>query len=219
MKTVAMIPARIGSQRLKQKNLQLFLGAPLIEHAINRCLIANCFDEIWISSSDLVFKKFSNNKNVFFHHRPESLGTNIATSEDFVYDFFINNTCDNLIQVHSIAPLLKPEIIREFTETFKSSKCDVLLSCINDQIEVAFNDKPVNFNFNTKQNSQDLTPTQRITWSISGWRKEVFVKAYEKKLCATYHGKINFFPVSQISGHVVKTKEDLDLVNAIGGLV
>ena len=46
MKIIAMIPARLGSQRLKQKNLQLIHGEALIAHAIRKAKLSNVFDEI-----------------------------------------------------------------------------------------------------------------------------------------------------------------------------
>ena len=57
MKIIAMIPARLGSQRLKQKNLQLLNGIPLISHAINKAKNSNIFNEIWVNSESLIFKK------------------------------------------------------------------------------------------------------------------------------------------------------------------
>ena len=47
---IAMIPARMGSQRLKQKNLRTLAGLPLITHAIRKCKAAHVFDEIWVNS-------------------------------------------------------------------------------------------------------------------------------------------------------------------------
>jgi len=45
-KSIAMIPARMGSQRLPKKNLALLDGVPLINRAIRKCREAGCFDEI-----------------------------------------------------------------------------------------------------------------------------------------------------------------------------
>ena len=50
-KKIAMIPARLGSQRLKKKNLEMFGEFTLIEHAIIRCIKSNVFDSEKVSSS------------------------------------------------------------------------------------------------------------------------------------------------------------------------
>ena len=47
---VAMIPARMGSQKLKQKNLRELGGARLITRAIRKCLAAGVFDEVWVNT-------------------------------------------------------------------------------------------------------------------------------------------------------------------------
>lgn len=215
MKIIAMIPARLGSQRLKQKNLREIDGVPLITRAIRKCKAAECFSEVWVNSESLVFEEIAKAEGANFHHRPENLGDNNATSEDFVFEFLEKNECDYLVQVHSIAPLLSQEEVKSFTETFVDSEHDVLLSCIHDQIECAYDGAPINFNFSEKTNSQDLKPVERITWSITGWKKSVFTDAKRNGQCATYSGSVGFYPVSSISGHVIKTQEDLDIAEAL----
>ena len=56
MKNIAMIPARMGSQRLAKKNLRELAGVPLIARAIRKCREAACFDEVWVNSEDLEFE-------------------------------------------------------------------------------------------------------------------------------------------------------------------
>jgi CMP-N-acetylneuraminic acid synthetase len=215
MKTVAMIPARMGSQRLKKKNLAPLAGQPLITHAIEKCKQAGCFDEIYINSENAEFGAYAEEYGVKFYQRPEALGNSVATSEQFVYDFLKNVECDRLVQVHSIAPLLSAEEVKSFAETFIASDANVMLSCINDLIEVAYQDKPVNFTFAEKTNSQDLQPTQRVTWSITGWQAQSYIDAVESGSIGTYNGKIAFYPVNAISGHVIKTQQDLDIAEAL----
>jgi len=214
-KTIAMIPARMGSQRLTQKNLRTIRGVPLIARAIRKCKEAGCFDEIWVNSEDLAFAPIAEQEGVKFHHRPAELGNNQATSEDFVKEFFRVHDCERLAQVHSIAPLLTAAEVRAFTDAWINSPFDVMLSCILDQIEVAYQNQPVNFTFAEKTNSQDLQPLQRITWSITGWKRAVFLEAAEAGENATYHGSVGFYPVSAISGHVIKTQMDLDIAEAL----
>ena len=218
-KSIAMIPARMGSQRLKKKNLCELEGISLISRAIRKCKEAGCFDEIWVNSENVEFGVIAKQEGVFFHQRPEYLGDNNATSEQFVHEFLSEHDCDYLLQVHSIAPLLTKDEVKGFTEFFKSSQYDVLLSCIEDQIEVAYQGQPVNFTFREKTNSQDLTPLQRITWSITGWRKNVYIDAIDRGECATYTGNVGFYPVSAVSGHVIKTQEDLDIAEALLGVM
>lgn len=218
-KIIAMIPARMGSQRLKKKNLRELCGVPLITRAIRKCHEAGCFDEIWVNSEDEAFREIAEKEKAFFHKRPEELGNNAATSEQFVYEFLKKRDCEHLLQVHSIAPLLTSDEVRAFTKSFISSDKSAYLSCIHDQIEVAYEDKPVNFSFKEKTNSQDLKPAQRITWSITGWTKKNFLESYDEKKCATYSGKIGFYPVSSLSGHVIKTQTDLDIAEALLGVI
>lgn len=214
-KIIAMIPARMGSQRLTQKNLRTIRGVPLIVRAIHKCKDAGCFDEIWVNSEDLAFAPIAEAEGVKFHQRPQELGNNQATSEDFIKEFFRTHDCERLAQVHSIAPLLNATEVRAFVEAWVNSSHDVMLSCIHDQIEVAYQDKPVNFTFAEKTNSQDLQPLQRITWSITGWKRAAFLEAANAGQNATYHGSVGFYPVSSISGHVIKTQIDLDIAEAL----
>lgn len=210
-----MIPARMGSQRLKKKNLRELAGVPLITRAIRKCKEANCFDEIWVNSENIEFSEIARAEGVKFHKRPEHLGDNNATSEQFVKEFLDEHECKYLLQIHSIAPLLRAKEVRDFTDAFISSESDVYLSCIEDQIEVAYQNKPVNFTFSEKTNSQDLSPLQRITWSITGWKREAFLSAAKSGKCATYSGMVGYFPVNQMAGHVIKTQEDLDIADAL----
>lgn len=214
-----MIPARMGSQRLKQKNLRELAGIPLITRAIRKCKQAGIFDEIWVNSEHEQFGEIAQQEGVNFHKRPEHLGNNHATSEQFVAEFFEKHHCTYLVQVHSIAPLLTVHEIKGFVEALKTAEYDCLLSAELIQIECALNNQPVNFTFSEKTNSQELTPIQRISWSITGWKKDTYLKAIEMGTCATYAGNIGFFPIGHLASHIIKTEEDLQLAEALLPLI
>ena len=205
MKKVAMIPARMGSQRLKQKNLQEIDGAPIIAWAIRKCKAASCFDDIYVNSEHDAFGEIAAREGVLFHKRPEELANNVATSEQFVHEFLTKVPCDYVFQVHSIAPLLKVGEVCQFVEAMVAGGYDSMLSCVNEQIECAMDGKPVNFTFDEKTNSQELTPIQRITWSITGWRAQLYIEAFEAGKTATYSGKIGIHPIGRLAGHIIKT--------------
>lgn len=215
-KVIAMIPARMGSQRLKRKNLRTINGMTLIEWAIVRCKRANVFDEIFINSEATEFQEYAKKHGISFYHRPSALGNNTATSEDFVKDFLTTVDCKSLVQVHSITPLLTATEIQAFVKYCNTRpEVDTVLSCIEDQIEVAYLGEPINFNTTEKTNSQNLTPVQRLTWAISKWDTTTFLSAVEAGQTGTYSGSIGYFPCSAMSGFPIKTRSDLEICKAL----
>lgn len=210
-----MIPARMGSQRLAKKNLRELGEVSLIARAIRKCKAAGCFDLIWVNSEHADFGPIAKAEGVHFHQRPEALGNNQATSEQYIAEFLQEHECDYLFQVHSIAPLLTVEDVQSFVGYMQSSDFDCLLSTEEIQIECAYRGKPVNFTFDEKTNSQELEPLQRVSWSITGWRREAYLAAVRDGQCATYAGSVGFFPISRLAAHVIKTESDLEFAEAL----
>jgi CMP-N-acetylneuraminic acid synthetase len=212
---IAMIPARMGSQRLKQKNLAKLGGITLLARAIRKCREAAVFDEVWVNSEHEAFREIADAEGAHFHHRPLPLGDNSTTSELFVREFLEHHECDTLFQVHTIAPLLTVEDVRTFVAAMSRGGYDCLLSYEPIQIECALDGSPVNFTFAQKINSQALAPLQRITWSITAWRRATFLAAAQRGECATYAGRVGFHPVDRLAAHVIKTAQDLAIAEAI----
>ena len=50
MKNIAMIPARSGSKGLKDKNIRLLNGKPLLAYSIEAAIQSKLFDEIMVST-------------------------------------------------------------------------------------------------------------------------------------------------------------------------
>ena len=86
-KIYAMIPARIGSQRLKMKNLALIDGKPLIYFSIQASKKTKLFNKVIINSDHVIFSKIANRYNVDFYLRPKSIGLSKTKSDDVVYNF------------------------------------------------------------------------------------------------------------------------------------
>jgi CMP-N-acetylneuraminic acid synthetase len=210
-----MIPARMGSQRLRRKNMALLAGEPLIVHAIRKCKEAGRFDEIWVNSENAEFGEIARAEGVGFHQRPEHLGGNEATSEQFVAEFLGKHDCEIIYQVHSIAPLLTVADLASFAEAMEGGEYDALMSVVDENLECVFEGEPVNFTFAQKTNSQDLKPVRRIVWPVTAWRRRVFLDAVAAGRCATYSGRIGYHSVGRMAGHVIKTQEDLDVAAAL----
>lgn len=215
MRSIAMIPARLGSQRLAKKNLLEVRGASLLAHAVRKCRAAGVFDEIWVNSESEVFKPIAEAEGGHFHQRPEELGSNTATSEQFVNEFLQKHDCDYLFQVHSIAPLLTVGDVRAFVQAAEKADPDVLLSVVEENLEHLCRGEPVNFTFAEKTNSQDLPPVYRIAWAITMWKRTSYLEAYSAGACATYSGRVEICKVGKLAGHVIKTQEDFDIATAL----
>ena len=214
-----MIPARLGSKRLPKKNLLEIKGKPLIEYAAVKCLQANVFDQVYINSDSTKFQEIANRCDVDFHKRPEILGSDSSTSEQYVAEFLQKHKCEWLVQVHSIAPLLSVAEIIKFVNNLKNSDLDTILSYQSIQIECSQENQPINFTFEKKENSQELKPIQRITWSITAWRRETYLRSIENNLCATYSGRIGMQEISQLGSQIIKNREDLEIVKSLWHLV
>ena len=85
-KPIAIIPARVGSQRIKLKNVILFHNKPLIYWTIKSAVESKVFAKIYISTDGTIIKnelnKFKEFKNkIFFLYRPKKLsGSKTKTS-------------------------------------------------------------------------------------------------------------------------------------------
>ena len=50
MKSIAIIPARAGSKRIKNKNIKKFHGKPIISYSIETAMKSGCFENIYVST-------------------------------------------------------------------------------------------------------------------------------------------------------------------------
>lgn len=214
-KVIAMIPARLGSQRLKQKNLLEIEGVPLIVRAMRKAAAMDCFDEVWVNSEADHIGDLARAEGVNFHKRPEHLGSNTATSEEFVYEFLTAHPCDYLVQMHSIAPLVTSDEIARFVGQLTNDGHNTLLSGVPEQIQCMMEGNALNFSRSGMDATQELVPVERVSWSLTGWRADSYRATVEAGGCATFHGDMGFFALSRPSGIVVKYEDDYRMVKAL----
>ena len=59
MKPICIIPARSGSKRIKNKNIKLFYGKPIIYYSIIAALKSKCFSDVYVSTDSSKIKNIS----------------------------------------------------------------------------------------------------------------------------------------------------------------
>jgi len=208
----AMIPARIGSTRLKMKNLALLDGKPLIYYAINAARESGVFDRIIINSDSAIFNQIAERYDVEFYHRHEELGSSETKSDEVVADFLKNNTCDVVAWVNPIAPLQTGTEIKSIVEYFLDQNLDTLHTVKNEQVHCNYNNNPVNYTFDEIfARTQDLELLQPFVYTVMMWHMEPFLESYNKKGYAFFSGKIGFYTVDKISSIIIKDEKDMIL--------
>ena len=209
-KILAMIPARRGSVRLKQKNLALLDGKPLISYAIDAAKKSNIFSRIVVNSEDKVFADIAKRSGIDFYQRPEHLATSETKSDEVVDDFMTNNACDIVVWVNPTSPLQPSEEIRQTVEYFLKEGLDSLITTKDEQVHCIFEGKPLNFTQDELfARTQDLEVVQPFVYSIMMWRTKSFQKKFKNKGCALLCGKFGTYSVGKLSSIIIKREEDL----------
>lgn len=105
IKTVwAIIPARAGSKRFPGKNLALFRGKSLIQHAIDHAQASKYIDAIILNSDSAeILTSVNPQPGLIFHHRPHYLGSDSTTSEAVLAE-----TLYRRLQLPDLFVLLQP---------------------------------------------------------------------------------------------------------------
>lgn len=135
MKTVAIIPARMGSSRFPGKPLVDILAKPMIEHVWRRTSMCSILDEVWVATPDKeifdVVEKFG--------------GKAIMTRADHVMAMDrlaeANETikADLVVNVQGDEPLIYPDMIEAIIRPIQdddSYACGTLIQKITDLSEI-----------------------------------------------------------------------------------
>ena len=126
MKIIAIIPARSGSKRIKNKNTRLYAGRPLVFWSIDLALKSNYIEEIIITSDsceihDLIRSNYNNSK-IKYLLRPEDISGDLSTDYEFI-EHYLKNTSD------------QPDLIVQLRPTYPNRR----LEDLNNTIRIMIN--------------------------------------------------------------------------------
>ena len=143
---IAIIPAREGSKRIKEKNIRTFLGKPIISYVIKKILSTKLFDYVIVSTDSLKIKKIAKKygAEVFFL-RPKKISTDKAKTQDVIkhalYWFKKKNIdFDYVCCVYPTSVLIKPFDLIKSYNLIKNTKWSFIMSAqkYSTHIEKAF---------------------------------------------------------------------------------
>ncbi len=87
MKTIALIPARSGSKRIKDKNIAELDGKPLLAHSIIAAQACDLIDEVWVSTDSEEYAGIAGKLGAGVRMRPEVYARDSSGDYEVVRDF------------------------------------------------------------------------------------------------------------------------------------
>lgn len=213
---IVVLPARLGSKRVRAKNLRKLNGKPLIVNMIEILKQTQHLGQIYINSDSDLFAGIAEKYGVEFYHRRAELATSASLIDDYLYDFIKARQPQYLAVVNPTSPFITPETLDAAWLSFRKNGYDTLLSCERIQTHCFFQGNPVNFSINGKHpRSQDLQPVRALNFAITIWNCERFVENYEKNGYGVYTGKIGFYDVEGFGCIDIDYEDDFQLAEFV----
>lgn len=229
MSYVAVIPARSGSKRIKNKNIKMLAGKPLMIWTIEACLRCKKITTVLLSTDSdeyvQVAKKYINNSKLLFDLRDAS----DASDKRKIFDYLLSKRekifkelkQENFILALPTAPLRNTEHLDQAIEMFEVDNVPIFSAteyefpisfafkeCLASGWEALFENSPM-LNGNTR--SQDNEKYFRPNGAI-----------YVRKISDLVSGKINTlydnakpYIMKKIHSIDIDILDDFDMVEAI----
>lgn len=134
MSRIAIIPARSGSKGLKDKNIKMMCGKPLLAYSIQAAKDSGCFDTIMVSTDSEQYAEIarSNGAEVPFLRSAETSGDK-AGSWDVVkevlkkYESF-GKEFQNVCLLQPTSPLRTSEDIKKAYQLYENKQAGIVIS-------------------------------------------------------------------------------------------
>lgn len=131
-KVLALIPARGGSKRIPRKNIQPFLGLPIISYPLEAVLKSTIFDTVFVSSDDTEIIELVESFGVKIPFlRSEINSSDFATTSDVIEEVLIEFRnrgieFDYVCCIYPTAVFVTPDQLNESYEILKRGEYDSL---------------------------------------------------------------------------------------------
>lgn len=209
MKIVALIPIKLGSKRVPNKNIKPFYdGTPLMYFIQKACLDSKYITEIYVYCSDDVSAYCLN--GVKYLKRPDFLNGDDKNANDIISEFIKTVDADIYVNAHTTSPFARTETIDECIKKVLSGEYDSAFCAEPLRTFMWENGKPINFNPSKFPRTQDLPLIYGETSIAYVFTKDSFI---------THNRRLGSHPfvkeVGKIEAMDIDYPEDFDICNAI----
>ena len=143
MNNIAIIPARKGSQGLKNKNLLKIDNKTLIERTINFAIESKLFSRIILTTD---YENINNN-NIELRKRPQELTKENTTMVEVINDVIENcniNREDNIILLQPTSPFRNKKDLKKVIEQLRFFESSITVKEVEINTELIFSSKNKN---------------------------------------------------------------------------
>ena len=215
----AFIGCRVGSTRVKCKNLLLINNQPLFTYLTNSALKSSRINQLYLNTDSKYIENIAKEiykEKLKYYIRPSHLGSSKAKLDDFVYDFMVNFKADVTIFFNPCCLFLKTETIDKAIDYFIKNNLDSLCASRVAQTLCFLKNKPLNFSFNSSQpRTQDLDPVHCQTCAFFIWKTNKFMNSYEMNSAGNFCGKFESYGLSTLESLDIDTEEDFLIAESI----
>jgi len=219
---ILIIPARSGSQRLKNKNAKIFFSKPIITYSIESALNSKLYKSIIISSNDNTIKKISlkYKKKIIYDERPNKLSKNNTPLLDVINYIFEIYNCKKLYDeiwiLMPCAPLINKKDLIEAAKKLKNKKAITTVNENSIPIEWSYKIKngflkPI-FPKKMNNSSNSFAKSYQEVGVFAGWKTEYFKKNIRSKKFIFSPYILDYFKSIDID-----TKKDWDIARNVFG--
>ena len=191
MKTVALVPIKLNSQRLPHKNILPIAGHPLCWHICNSLIQVKDIDEVYVYCSDKAIIEYLP-EGVIFKQRESWLDGDLVKGFDIYKSFVSKVEADIYVLAHTTSPFIKVESIENALLHILSGKNDSAFSAERIQTFALYRGKPINYDLNDVPRTQDIESLWVETSAFYMFKKEIFT---------SHNRRIGFKPyIQEVSG-------------------
>ena len=210
MRVVAVVPIKLNSVRLPEKNIKSFSnGRPLCHYILTTLIEIDGIDEVYVYCSNEEIKKYIPNE-VRFLKRSSELDQDTTKMNEVLKKFAEEVNADIYVMTHTTAPFVKKESIEKGLKSIIENGYDSAFAVKRLQDFLWKNGEPFNYDLDNIPRTQDLEPIYEET---SGFY------IFEKNVLTDYNRRIGQKPymveVSEIEGIDIDEAEDFMIADAV----
>ena len=226
VKRLAIIPARSGSTRIKDKNIAVGGGTPLRTLAVRHAMEGGLFDRIYVSTDSPQYADLARSEGAWIPFLRDSLADEFSGVAQVVahevgrIESFLEDSVDVVATLQPTSPFCTGETIRSVNAAFERENAEVMTACfpyaagnpwwafrLTDTMEAEFlRGSP------EAARSQDLPAVYCPTGAV--WFAKV--DALKRRPSAYGPGR-KFCPVTWKEGLDIDSPDDLEIARALAG--